>query len=83
MMDAWWLLVFGFNPLGGEMTVPTNSTTAHKALAAGIGGILITVIPILQAIGVYLPEPWPAIVTGLVAILTVTGVYRVKNQPRP
>lgn len=63
------------------MTQPT-STTAHKAWIAVIGGVLITLVPILQATANVLPQPWPAIVTGLIALLTVTGVYTVPNKPR-
>lgn len=64
------------------MTTPAP-TTAHKAVVATIGGILVTVIPILEAVGEVLPQPWPALITGLLALLTVLGVYKVENKPKP
>lgn len=57
-------------------------TTAHKAWIAALGGILVTVVPILQATTNVLPPQWAAIITGLIALATVTGVYRVPNQPK-
>lgn len=62
------------------MTQP-QPTTAHKAIVATIGGILITVIPILESVGDFLPQPWPALITGLIALLTVLGVYKIPNKP--
>lgn len=64
------------------MTVPTTPTKPTKAVVATIGGILVTVIPILESVSDFLPQPWPAIITGLIALLTVLGVYKVENKPK-
>lgn len=63
------------------MTTPAP-TTAHKTIVATIGGILITIVPILESVGDFLPQPWPAIITGLIALLTVVGVYKVPNRAK-
>lgn len=65
------------------MTQPApTKTTVHKTWVAAIGGILVTIVPILQGVTNFLPQPWPAIVTGLLALFTVTGVYSVPNRPK-
>lgn len=81
-IDRWWWLVFSFNPIGDTPMTTPAPTTAHKAVVASIGGVLVTIVPILEAVGDFLPQPWPAIITGLIALLTVLGVYKVENKPK-
>lgn len=81
-VDDWWRLNFQYDPIGAPITTPTEPQTTHKAWIALIGGILATFVPILQSATNILPQPWPALITGLIALLTVLGVYKVPNKPK-
>lgn len=78
-----WIRIATYSPPISEetMTTPTPTTSA-KAVVAGIGSILMVLVPILQSVAGVLPPPWGAIVTGFIALLTVLGVYRVENKPK-
>ncbi len=55
--------------------------TAAKAWLSLLGGLLTVTIPLLVQVSGSLPEPWPAVIGGVVAVLTALGVYRVPNKP--
>lgn len=54
--------------------------TAAKAWLSLLGGLLTVVIPLLVQVSGSLPEPWPAVIGAVVAVLTALGVYRVPNK---
>lgn len=51
-----------------------------KSFVALIGSLLTLVGPWILQTSAALPPPWPALVGGIFALLTVAGVYRVPNQ---
>lgn len=55
------------------MTLPTTA----KAWVALVGTVLLFVS---TQFGSFLPPTWQAILSGLIGLLTVFGVYRVPNQ---
>lgn len=65
------------------MTTPINTIKPSKSKTwiAAIGGLLTVLVPMLLSVSTSLPEPWPAIVGAVVAILTATGVYKAPYQP--
>jgi hypothetical protein len=56
-----------------------NTQTATKSWVAVVGGLLAVLIPLVLQIVVYLPPQWAAGVTGVIALLTAFGVYKVPN----
>lgn len=56
---------------------------AGKSWVALVGSLLTFIIPWIVQISAGLPEPWPAIVGGVVALLTAVGVYHAPYQPAP
>ena len=63
------------------MTVAPVPMTAHKSWVAAIGGLLTLVVPMLLQVAAYLPDPWPTLIGGVIAALTVFGVYKTPNKP--
>jgi len=66
------------------MTAPDLSTVVPlkwKAWVGLIGSVLTLVIPWVAEIAVDLPQPWPLVVGGAVALLTALGVYRAPYVP--
>lgn len=58
------------------MTAPaTPLVTKTKTWIAAVGGFLTVAVPIILQVSVNLPEPWPGVVSGAIALLTVLGVY--------
>lgn len=66
------------------MTSPAPGTpqTAMKAVVGLIGAVLSFVVPFVLQVSAVLPAPWPAVIGGVVALLTATGVYRTPNRPK-
>lgn len=56
---------------------------AGKAWVALAGSLLSFLIPWVVQVSTTLPEPWPAVVGGVVAVLTAVGVYHAPYQPVP
>lgn len=58
------------------MTTPTPVTPSKaKAWVGLIGAALTALIPYVLTVSTVLPEPWPAVVGGFIALLTALGVY--------
>jgi len=57
-----------------------NLPVHAKAWTALIGSLLTFIVPFIVQQSANWPEPWPAIVGIVVALLTFFGVYRVPNQ---
>ena len=57
---------------------------AGKSWAALAGSLLTALIPwFVTTIAPTLPEPWPMVITAIVAIMTAVGVYHAPYQPAP
>lgn len=56
---------------------------AGKAWTALAGSILTLVIPWIVQASAAMPPPWPAVIGGIVAVLTALGVYRAPYAPAP
>ena len=56
---------------------------AGKAWTALIGSLLTLIIPTLVSVSAAWPAPWPAVIGGVVAVLTALGVYRAPYRPVP
>ena len=57
---------------------------AGKSWTAFVGSLLAVLIPwLLTTVVPTLPEPWPALVGGIVALMTAVGVYHAPYQPVP
>lgn len=56
---------------------------AGKSWVALLGSILTLVIPWVVSASASFPEPWPAVVGAVVAILTAVGVYHAPYSPAP
>lgn len=68
------------------MTAPnppinTINPSKSKTWVAAIGGSLTVVVPLILSVATYLPDPWPAIIGGLIGLLTVAGVYKAPYKP--
>jgi hypothetical protein len=66
------------------MTQPTITTlepSKSKTWIAAIGGALTVVVPIVLSVSTNLPEPWPAVISAVVAVLTAVGVYKAPYRP--
>lgn len=57
--------------------VPLKWKTAVAALSA----VLTIAVPYLLQLVVYLPDPWPIVVAGVIAVLGVVGVYHAPYVP--
>lgn len=53
----------------------------YKPFVALIGAGLTFIIPTVLQYSTALPAPWPAVIAGVVALLTFAGVYRAPYQP--
>lgn len=59
-----------------QPTITTVEPSKSKTWVAALGGALTVIVPIVLSIGTSLPEPWPALIAAVVAVLTAVGVYR-------
>ena len=60
-------------------TTPVTKPT--KTWIATIGAVLTVVVPLVTSLLTYLPPEWSAVITGVIGLLTVLGVYTVPNKP--
>jgi hypothetical protein len=60
------------------MTVVPSKFKTYVALA---GSILSFVVPLIVSVENYLPAPWPAVIGGVIALLTAAGVYKAPYVP--
>lgn len=64
------------------MTAPvTPVTKPTKTWIASVGAVLTVVVPLATSLLTYLPPEWSAVITGVIGVLTVLGVYVVPNKP--
>lgn len=63
------------------MTTPVPVTKPTKTWIAAVGGILSVAVPLITSLLTYLPPEWAAVITGVIGLLTVLGVYTVPNKP--
>lgn len=66
------------------MTTPQIATinpSKSKTWIAVIGGALTVIIPLILSVATYLPDPWPAVIGAVVALLTAAGVYKAPYKP--
>lgn len=68
------------------MTQPTPAITTiepskSKTWIAAIGGALTVIVPVVLSLSTSLPEPWPAVIAAIVAVLTAVGVYKAPYRP--
>lgn len=64
------------------MTAPAPAPSKAKAYVALIGSLLSVGIPILLQVSTSLPPEWQAVIGGVVALLTMAGVYRAPYLPK-
>jgi hypothetical protein len=64
--------------------VPTDPATPSKSKSwvALVGSVLAFAIPLLVQFQGFLPQPWPALIGGLIALLTMFGVYKAPYKPK-
>lgn len=66
------------------MTAPDLSSVVPlkwKAWVALAGSALSVVVPLVVSVEDYLPSPWPAVIGGVIAVLTALGVYHAPYMP--
>jgi hypothetical protein len=63
------------------MTAPTVTPTKFKTWIALAGSALAFIVPLLVSVEDYLPAPWPAVIGGIIALLTGLGVYKAPYTP--
>lgn len=54
---------------------------AGKSWTALIGSLLTFIIPTVVSLSTSWPEPWPAVIGAVVAVLTAVGVYHAPYRP--
>lgn len=62
--------------------ITTIEPSKSKTWIAAIGGALTVVVPIVLSVSTNLPEPWPAVISAIVAVLTAVGVYKAPYKPQ-
>lgn len=62
--------------------VETLSPSKSKTWIALAGSLLSVAVPLLITASDHLPAPWPAVIGGVIALLTATGVYRAPYMPK-
>ena len=65
------------------MTQLQGWAVAGKSWVALFGSLLTFVIPTLVQMSTTWPEPWPAVIGAVVAVLTAIGVYHAPYRPVP
>jgi hypothetical protein len=64
-------------PFDINEVVPSNA----KTYVAAVGSVVTFIAPLLLSISDTLPAPWPAVIGGVLAVLTALGVYRAPYKP--
>lgn len=59
----------------------TPVTKPTKTWIAAVGGVLSVAVPFITSLLTYLPPEWAAVISGVIGLLTVLGVYTVPNKP--
>lgn len=62
-------------------TITTINPSKSKTWWAAIGGTLTVVVPLILSVATYLPDPWPAAIGAVIALLTALGVYKAPYKP--
>lgn len=52
-----------------------------KTYVGLIGSALSFIVPLVISVEDYLPEPWPAVIGGALAVLTALGIYHAPYVP--
>lgn len=66
------------------MTTPTITTiepSKSKTWVAVVGTVLTALIPYVLQAAEYVPDPWPLVIGGVIAVLTALGVYKAPYKP--
>lgn len=63
------------------MTTPAPAPSTAKTWVGLAGAALTALIPYILTVSTSLPEPWPAVVGGVIALLTALGVYKAPYVP--
>ena len=58
-------------------------SVAGKAWVGLVGALLTFIIPTLVSMSTSWPEPWPAVISAVVAILTAVGIYHAPYSAAP
>lgn len=64
-----------------QPTITTVEPSKSKTWIAALGGALTVIVPIVLSLSTSLPEPWPALIAAVVAVLTAVGVYKAPYRP--
>lgn len=57
------------------MTTPVITPSTLKTWIGLFGSVLAFAVPLLVSVQNMLPEPWPAVIGGVIAVLTALGIY--------
>jgi hypothetical protein len=63
------------------MTTSVIPPSTAKSWVALVGSALAVAVPLVLSVATYLPEPWPAVVGAVIALLTAAGVYKAPYKP--
>lgn len=66
----------GNTDMNGSAPAPSKA----KTWIALLGSLLSVAVPLIVSASAHLPEPWPAVIGGVVAVLTALGVYHAPYQ---
>lgn len=54
-------------------------SVAGKAWVGFAGAVLAFLLPYIARVAAEFPQPWPAVVGGIIAVLTGLGVYKAPS----
>lgn len=54
----------------------------YKPLVGLIGAALTFIVPTVLTYSTQLPQPWPWVIAGVVALLTSVGIYKAPYTPQ-
>lgn len=67
------------------MTAPFDITeiipSKAKTYVGLIGSVVTFVAPLVLSVSDALPAPWPAVIGGVLAVLTALGIYKAPYKP--
>jgi hypothetical protein len=70
------------NSADPKPVVTVIEPTKAKSWVAGVSAVLTVLVPYVLSVSNYLPDPWPAVVGGVIGVLGLVGVYKVPNHPK-